>query len=230
MERSIFKGKLTIILLAFLLLYLTPVLAQQVQEFEEYPESCTSIQVGKKATTDGSVITCHTCDGFYRTWLNIVPHKKHNKGTMKKIYWGMLHTETAWDQRGLIEKGEIPEAEETYAFMNVAYPCMNEKQLGIGETTIGGRQELNNDEGLFLIENLEQIILERCTKAREAIKLIGELVKEYGYGDRGECITIADPQEVWHFEIFGGGPFEVGAVWAAVRIPDDHVGVSANIP
>ncbi|NIS13188.1 MAG: peptidase, partial [Gemmatimonadetes bacterium] len=26
------------------------------------------------------------------------------------------------------------------------------------------------------------------------------------------------------------GPLEPGAVWAAVRIPDEHVGVSANIP
>ena len=132
--------------------------------------------------------------------------------------------------RGKILKGEIPEADETYAYLNVAYPAMNEKQLGIGETTIGGKQELENDEGLFLIEELERIALERCTTARDAIRLIGKLVKEYGYGDSGECITIADKKEVWHLEIFGAGPAEKGAVWAAVRIPDDHVGVSANRP
>jgi dipeptidase len=73
-------------------------------------------------------------------------------------------------------------------------------------------------------------MLERCRTAREAIRLAGELVKEYGYGDRGECLTIADPKEVWHFEIFGTGLREKGAIWAAVRIPDDQVGVSANIP
>jgi dipeptidase len=73
-------------------------------------------------------------------------------------------------------------------------------------------------------------MLERCTNARDAIRLAGELVKKYGYSDSGECITIADPKEVWHFEIFGEGPLEIGAVWAAVRIPDNHVGVSANIP
>ena len=81
-----------------------------------------------------------------------------------------------------------------------------------------------------MIEELERIALERCKTAREAIKLIGELVKQYGYGDYGECITIADGKEVWHFEIMGAGPLEKGAVWAAVRIPDDHVGISANIP
>jgi dipeptidase len=196
----------------------------------EWPDSCTSIQVGRLASTDGSVITCHTCDGNYRNWLNIVPHKTHPKGATNKIYWGTLHTETVDDLRGKILKGEIPEVEETYAFMNVAYPCLNEKQLAIGETTIGGRRELENDDGLFLIEELERIALERCATARDALKLIGELVKKYGYGDSGECITIADKKEVWQLEIMGGGPGEPGSVWAAARIPDDQVGVSANIP
>jgi len=203
---------------------------QQGQEFDQEVGSCTSIMVGRSSTSDGSVITCHTCDGNYRTWLNIVPRQKHKEGSTNKVYWGALHTETAWDLRGKILKGEIPQVEETYAWMNVAYPCLNEKQLAIGETTIGGRRELRNDDGLFLIEELERIALERCTNARDAIRLIGRLVKEHGFGDNGECITIADTKEVWHFEIFGSGPMEIGAVWAAVRIPDDHVGVSANIP
>ncbi len=194
------------------------------------PDSCTSIMVGRLASKDGSVITCHTCDGNYRTWLNIVPHQKHEKGSTNKIYWGTLHTDSPSDTRGKIQKGEIPQVEETYSYLNTAYPCLNEKQLAIGETTIGGRQELYNDEGLFLIEELERIVLERCRTARDAVRLIGELVKKYGYGDYGECITIADPKEVWQFEIFGAGPAQPGAVWAAARIPDDHIGVSANIP
>ncbi|HPW18454.1 MAG TPA: C69 family dipeptidase, partial [Candidatus Aminicenantes bacterium] len=99
-----------------------------------------------------------------------------------------------------------------------------------GETTIGGRRELVNNEGIFMIEELERLALERCKTAREAVKLIGALAQEHGYGDFGECLTIADGKEVWHFEIMGAGPLEKGAVWAAVRIPDDHVGVSANIP
>ncbi len=203
---------------------------KEFPDFNEDDAGCTSIMVGRKASTDGSVMTCHSCDANFRTWLNIVPHKKHDKGSTNKIYWGTLHTETSWDLRGLILKEEIPQVEETYAYMNVAYPCMNEKQLAIGETTIFGRGELRNDEGMFVIEELQRIVLERCTTARDAIRLIGELVKEYGYGDNGECITLADPKEVWHFEIFGAGLMEIGAVWAAVRIPDDHVGVSANKP
>lgn len=191
---------------------------------------CTSIQVGRLASTDGSVMTAHSCDGNYRTWLQIEPRRENPPGSERPIYWGKLHTETPDDMRGMHLKGTIPEVPETYRYFNVAYPAMNEKGLAIGETTIGGRRELVNDEGLFLIENLQAIALERTTTARDAIELIGELVAEYGYGDRGECLTFADSKEVWHFEIMGAGPFEVGAVWAAVRIPDDHVGVSANIP
>jgi dipeptidase len=191
---------------------------------------CTSIMAARLATTDGSVITCHTCDGNYRTWVNMVPPAQHSEGAMTKIYTGKMHTETSWDLRGITEKGEIPQVENTYAFLNTAYPCMNEHQLAIGETTIGGKRALRSDQGIFMIEELERMALERCTNARDAIRLIGDLVKEYGYGDWGECITIADPKEVWQLEIFGPGLGQKGAVWAAARIPDEHVGISANIP
>ena len=200
------------------------------QAWEEAESGCTSIQVGRLATTDGSVITCHTCDSNYRTWMKIEPAKEHFEGAMAKVYTGLMHTETSWDLRDIVEKGEIPQVAKTYAFFNTAYPCMNEHQLAIGETTIDGRRELRNPDGMFMIEELERIALERCTNARDAIRLIGKLVKEYGYGDNGECITIADTKEVWHFEIFGEGLLKKGAIWAAVRIPDDHVGISANIP
>ncbi|MDR0541966.1 MAG: C69 family dipeptidase [Dysgonamonadaceae bacterium] len=210
--------------------------------------SCTSIMVGKQASADGSVITSHTCDGRYRTWMEIVPGQKHKKGETAKILRGTLFTErmdeitTVWQTSKVPQNpilhdfevalgvcGEIPEAEETYAFLYTAYPCMNEKNLAIGETTIEGRPELVNDKGMFYIEELERIALQRCTTAREAIVLMGELVKKYGYADIGECLTVADKNEVWHFEIFGEGPDKIGGVWAAQRIPDHHVGISANI-
>ena len=195
-----------------------------------YSESCTSIMVGKAASTDGSVITTHSCDGNYRTWLRIEPSNIYKPGEMEPVYWGLLHSEEPYDMRHVEKKGEIPAPAKTFAYLNVAYPCMNEMQLAIGETTTTGRSELMNIEGLFLIEELQRIALQRCTTAREAIQLIGKLAEQYGYGDRGECLTIADPHEVWHFEIYGSGPGTPSALWAAQRIPDDHVGVSANIP
>jgi len=195
-----------------------------------YAENCTTIMVGRLASTDGSVMTSHSCDGNYRTWLNIFPHKKYDKGTMHNVFAGTLHTEEEWDTSKVIKKGEIPEAKETYAYLNTAYPCLNEKQLAIGETTIYGRRELVNKEGLFLIEELEKIALQRCKTAREAIMLIGRLAEEYGYCDLAECITIADPKEVWQLEIAGSGEGKPSALWCAERIPDTNVGICANIP
>jgi dipeptidase len=223
-----------LILLIFLQSFSALIQAQYPNTGEEnqnYRGKCTSIMVGRLATTDGSVITSHTCDGPYRTWLEVFPHAKYEKGAIHSVYSGTLDPrETSWDTRNVKKTGEIPEVEETYAFLNTAYPCMNEKQLAIGETTIGGRHELRNEAGIFYIEELEKIALQRCKTAREAIKLIGKLAEEYGYGDYAECITIADPKEVWQFEIAGSGKGKPSAIWCAARIPDDHVGVSANMP
>ncbi len=215
------------VLILILIFSSSIVFSQEPEEF--YRESCTSIMAGRMATDDGSVITAHTCDAYYRTWLQFVPAQKFERDTTHKVYWGTMHTHTAWSMDKVELKGEIPEADSTYAYLNTAYPCINEKQLAIGETTISGRKELENNKGLFLIEELERIALQRCTSARQAISLIGNLIKEYGYGDAGECITIADKREVWQMEIFGEGPGKIGGVWAAQRIPDENVGISANI-
>ncbi|MCQ2326950.1 MAG: C69 family dipeptidase [Bacteroidales bacterium] len=185
--------------------------------------------VGKKASTDGSVITSHTCDSWYRTWMKMVAAKDYANDTITAIYDGRMHTQTPGDSTNVKIKGVIPQVKHTYRFLDSAYPCLNEKQLAMGETTISGRDTLQNKKGMFMIEELARIALERCSTAREAIKLMGELVKKYGYGDSGECLTIADKDEVWIFEIFGEGPKKIGGVWAAIRIPDDEIAVSANI-
>ena len=192
-------------------------------------DACTSIMVGKLASTDGSVMTSHTCDSWYRTWMSIEPAHDYPRDTVMSVYEGLMHTEHAKDMTGVKQRGTIPQARHTYRFLNTAYPCMNERQLAMGETTISGRDTLRNRDGLFMIEELQRIALQRCSSARQAIRLIGDLVRQYGYGDSGECLTIADQNEVWIFEIFGEGPKRKGGVWAAQRIPDDEVAVSANI-
>ena len=207
-------------------------LAQNYEEPQwgsRYPMSCTSIMVGKKASADGSVMTSHTCDSWYRTWMQVVPARDYERDTVTAIYDGRMHTQSAQDSTKMYRKGVIPQVRHTYRYLDTAYPCLNEKQLAIGETTISGRDTLQNKKGMFMIEELERIALERCATAREAIRLMGDLVKRYGYGDSGECLTIADKNEVWIFEVFGEGPKKTGGVWAAVRIPDDEIAVSANI-
>ena len=193
------------------------------------PDACTSIMVGRKASADGSVMTSHTCDSWYRTWMQQVPAADYPRDTVMSVYRGRMHTEYPASMDGVTKAGEIPQARHTFGFLDTAYPCLNERQLAMGETTYGGRDTLRNDKGMFMIEELQRVALQRCTTAREAIKLMGRLIKEYGYGDSGECLTIADPKEVWIFEVQGQGPDSIGGVWAAQRIPDDHIAVSANI-
>lgn len=192
--------------------------------------ACTSIMVGKKASSDGSVMTAHACDSYYRTYVTIEPRKTFAAGELEPYYFNVLHKEEPWDPRRVSQTGTIvPPKAETYRFINTAYPCMNEKQLAIGETTYDGNRNLLNRNGVFWIEELERLALEYCDNARDAIRLMGEMAEKYGYVDWGECLTVADKNEVWQFEINGPGPGAPGAIWAAQRIPDDHVGISANI-
>lgn len=229
--KSIMTMKRTLAIAAMTLALVSPLSAQiDFTEDVEARMSCTSIMVGKKASADGSVITSHTCDGNYRTWMDIYPGFKASRDTLVAVVKGRMHTDHSKGTRGMTVADSILVPGKAYSFLNTSYPCMNEKQLAMGETTIKQRDGLENPKGLFLIEELERIALQQCTTARDAIKLMGELVKKYGYGDGGECLTIADKNEVWQFEVFGEGKDRIGGVWAAVRIPDDEVGVSANIP
>ncbi len=191
-------------------------------------DNCTSVMVGKGASVDGSTMTSHSCDsGSDRTWINVVPGKKHKQGAECSIYMQSKRS-IGPDDDDRIEVGSIPQVRETYSYINTAYAVINEYQLAIGETTFMGKRSLRSDEGLIDCPELFRLCLERCKTAREAIKMIDELTREYGYNDVGECFSFADPNEVWHFEILGPGKGKIGAVWAAVRIPDDHIGVSAN--
>ena len=193
-------------------------------------EGCTSILVGTEASVDGSTMTSHSCDSTTdRTWMNIVPNQKHKPGEMAKVYMDPKRTKGP-DDTDRIETGEIPQVPETYVYLNAAYPIMNEHQLAIGETTFGGKRELKSDEGIIDCPELYRLVLERAKTAREAIRIADELTKQYGYNDYGEAFTFADTKETWFFEILGPGKGKKGAVWAAVRIPADHVAVSANAP
>ena len=194
-----------------------------------FPEGCTSITVGKDATWDGSVLTSHTDDSHRtRSWIDIVPAAHHSKGDVVKMYKRVKNDSLAMPAYGHQEVGSIPQVSKTNGYINTAYPSLNDKQLGIGESTFGGREELQSDAGIIDCQRLCLLMLERESTARGAIKLAGKLLKEYGWNDYGEVLTIADKNEVWHLEIVGPGKGKVGAVWCAQRVPDDHVSVNAN--
>lgn len=194
-----------------------------------FPDGCTSITAGRLATLDGSVVTSHTDDSHRtRSWMDIVPSKTFPARSTTKMYKRVADDSHKMPTYRHDEIGEIPQVRKTYGFINTAYPCMNEHQLGIGESTFGGRPELQSNAGLIDCQRLIQLMLERTKTAREAIELAEDLLDKYGWNDAGECLTIADPAEVWHFEVVGPGKDAVGAVWVAQRVPDDHISVNAN--
>lgn len=193
------------------------------------PEGCTSITAGKLATSDGSVITSHTDDSHRtRSWIDIVPAKEHEKGATTPMYKRVSSDTLAMPTYYHKKIGEIPQVGKTHGFINTAYPCMNEFQLAIGESTFGGRGSLQSDAGLIDCQRLCQLMLERCKTAREAIELAGELTAAHGWNDAGECLTISDKNEVWHLEIVGPGKGKVGSIWVAQRVPDEEISVNAN--
>ncbi|MDD6228414.1 MAG: C69 family dipeptidase [Bacteroidales bacterium] len=181
-------------------------------------EACTNLIAGKKATTDGSVMMTYSADSHnLYGMLRHSPAGKHPKGTMRKI--------TDWDSGKPL--GEIPEAPVTYNVVG----NMNEHQLAIGESTWGGREELADTTGQAVMDygSLIYVALERARTAQEAIDIMTDLVSRYGYASEGESFTIADKNEVWVMEMIGKGA-EKGAVWIAVRIPDDAISGHANEP
>jgi dipeptidase len=202
--------------------------AWTVQSAELEGEGCTSVMVARLASADGSTMTSHSCDsGSDRTWMNLVPRTQHTQGARAQVWVDPKVTRGPQDADRKLS-GEIPQVGRTYGYLNAAYPIMNEAQLAIGETTIGGRRELVSKAGILDAPELFRLALERARSAREAIRIIDELTRKHGYNDAGESFTFADPKEVWLFEIYGPGADKVGAVWAAQRVPDGEVSVSAN--
>ncbi|MDZ7393744.1 MAG: C69 family dipeptidase [candidate division KSB1 bacterium] len=215
--------------LAFSALHVPRLAAQSSDWVDGRPDGCTTITVGRKASAGGWVGTSHTCDS-HRTHssLDIVPARRHPRGAMVTLRKRTNCDSLAMPSYRYVPVGQIPQAEYTHGYINTAYPCMNDHQLAVGESTFGGRESLRSDKGLIDCQQLVRLMLERCTTAREAIRLADELTRQYGYNDAGECLTIADTKEVWHLEILGPGKGRVGAIWAAQRVPDDHVSVNAN--
>merc|ERR1719367_1642184 len=140
----------------------------------------------------------------------------------------------------------IPQVEETYAYWDTIYAVQNEKGLSIGETTCtamtaGWPADVPWGYNRAGIEELTKIALERCDTGRCAVQTMGDIAVELGffsadsgdpakpaYSDSSECLTLADATgEVWNFNVMTGKN-NASAIWAAQRMPHDHVMAVAN--
>jgi dipeptidase len=212
------------------------------------PLGCTVIGVGRLAMVDGSVITSQT-DCCSECRIQVIPARTHPPGSKAAVHWGMTYFGRGDDRRALplgdFGKviGEIPQVEKTFGYLHTGYSHINERQLAIGESTCSQRPELavpfveGKTRQIMTVEQAQVFALERCTKAREAVKLIGSLVEKYGFLPScggPEALCLADPAELWEMEICSVGPDwtpesgKPGAIWVARRVPDDQVVVVPN--
>jgi dipeptidase len=189
--------------------------------------ACTNFIVTKGASKDGSCFVTYAADShqlygelYYR------PAANYPAGTMMDII--------EWDTGKKL--GQIPQVAHTYSVVG----NMNEFQLAIGETTYGGIEELEHGQGLIDYGSLIYITLQRAKNAREAIKVMSELLDAYGYASEGESFSIVDPNEAWVMDLIGKGEkildakgnvvkgWSNGAVWVARRVPDGYICGHAN--
>ncbi|MEG1579975.1 MAG: C69 family dipeptidase [Bacteroidaceae bacterium] len=183
--------------------------------FSAHSDACTNLIVGKNASVDGSVLVSYSSDdyGMFGSLWHFAAGT-HAKGTKRAIY--------EWETNKYL--GEIDEAEVTYSVIG----NINEFQVTIAETTFGGRLELVDSTGVIDYGSLIYIALQRSRTAREAITVMTDLVKQYGYCSEGESFTVADKKEAWILELIGKGVGNRGAVWVAQRVPDDCISAHAN--
>jgi dipeptidase len=177
--------------------------------------ACTNLIVGKKASVDGSTMVTYSADSYahFGTLDHWAP-AKYEKGALLEV--------REWDSHKYL--GKIALVAETYNVVG----NMNEHQLCIGETTFTGRGELADSTGIIDYGSLIYITLQRAKTARQAIEVMTALVEKYGYCSTGESFSIVDKNEAWIMEMHPKGVGNKGAVWVAVRIPDDCIAAHAN--
>ncbi|MBN2181757.1 MAG: C69 family dipeptidase, partial [Sedimentisphaerales bacterium] len=180
--------------------------------------ACTSLIASRGASADGSVFITYTCDAEFHPYLEVIPAADHQPGTFVPA--------ARWSRSF---EGKVKQVAHTYAVIGSSSAgLINEKQVAIGETTFGGRRELRNRDGLLSYPALMILALQRAGTAREAIKIMAEMVDEYGYRSSGESFSIGDSKEAWIMEMIGPGRGGKGAPWVAIRIPDGYLCCHAN--
>ena len=205
------------IALALLLLFsLIPVMS----------EGCTTILVGKRATADGSVLHGHNEDmGFTavgRLWS--VPAASHEQGKKIQVPYVALDLPAStlryWASGNAYGSSGLGIASETRPYDSVLVG-MNELGVTMSCNWMYSKEDNLPGEGVRRYA-MRQLILERAKTARDAVKLVGDLIDAYGQADWGGLTyCLADPGEAWIVETTSKN-------WVARRVKDDEVLVVAN--
>ncbi len=198
------------------------VLAAALLAFAPESNACTNVLITKGASKDGSNMISYAADSHALFGeLYFRPAARWALGDSLKVI--------DWDSGKFM--GYIPQIQQTYQRVG----NINEHQLIIGETTYGGRMELEDTTAIMDYGSLIYLALERCRTAREAITMIADLTDRYGYASEGESFSIADKDEVWVMDLIGKGcriengeNVRRGIVYVARRVPDGYICAHAN--
>lgn len=200
--------------------------------------ACTIFAVGKYASADGSTMISHLCDSNSddpRLWL--IPSMP--AGTERDVVlngrrgadYSQFPEVKDYGPNSMVLGSEVYD-KPTYPYLHSQYSFMNAKGVAMGECTNGydrGTEQgkklknvWNQYEGVMDLYCLQDMALENCATAREAVEYMGKMIEKYGWNGMAETVNICDGDETWILEAYGG------PVWCAVRVPDDMVFVAAN--
>lgn len=202
----------------YLLTFLCSIFILQLlnaQKSESFTHDCFSVLVGKDASSDGAVLFAHNEDDWGDRLVNWykVPAQKNKEGGTRQLKNG----------------GQLPIPARTWEFIWLEMPEMDfsDSYLNQWGVTIGSDACQSREENPELTEGgigyyLRRAMAERATSAREAVKIGGALVDQFGYTASGRTYCIADTKEAWMLSVVSGKH------WIAQRVPDDQVAIIPN--
>ena len=187
--------------------------------------ACMTIVAGKKVSATGRVIVGHNEDDPPPLTVHhgIVPARDWPAGSFLPATEGCC--------------AKVPQAAHTLAayWSEVKFPYgdgnadsfLNEKGVLVVSDSGGWSTEKMDDPSLLteggVKFNLRRAVGERATNARDAVRIIGEIVEKYGYAPSARIYTVADADEAWLVQVVHGRNY------VAVRCPDDEVTIMPNL-
>ena len=165
--------------------------------------ACTAIVVGKKVSPTGRVIVGHNEDDSKPEWIahSILPAT----ATTLKTYW-----------REVKFKDGDGSADGFY------------NECGVFVCSDNGGEPREKYRPEDLVEGGVQFEIRRAVglyakSARDAVRIIGELVEKRGYRPGARIYTVADKDEAWQVQLTQGFNY------IAVKCPDDAVTITPNV-
>ena len=194
-------------------------------------EACSSFIIGKKLTTDGSVLYGRTEDypflpqpGAHTKNYIVTPAKDYPAGSvLKDEPTGFIYPHAAHEYKYT----SVPDASRDKG--DGAYGAHGQNEYGV---TMTATTSAYPNEKILKVDPLVKdgvaesvfidLVLPRVKTAREGIEFVAKVLDEKGSAE-GSIIVIADQNELWYMEILSGHQY------AAIKYPDDKYSIYPNM-